>query len=200
MDFGVLILAGGRATRLPGKLLADADARPMLARVVANVRGTSSEVVVSTSAALAHAVAEVVDVRTIVDAEADRGPLGGMLASFAAMRSHTIFVVAGDAPFVDAAFAARLATAWRAGDEALVPEHHNANGAHIEPLAALYARDAFVRAGTEVLREGRGAIRLVLERLATRYVRVDDDVRTFSNINTPADYTALRAELAQETA
>jgi len=31
-------------------------------------------------------------------------------------------------------------------------------------------------------------------------VRADDDARRFTNVNTPDDYAALRARLAEETA
>jgi molybdopterin-guanine dinucleotide biosynthesis protein A len=201
VDFGIVILAGGDATRLPGKLVADAGARPMLARVLANVRDASNEIVVSTSARLAGEIATIVDVPLVVDRVEARGPLAGMLTALPRMRSPFVFAVAGDAPFVDASLARRLSDAWRTGDEAVVPRHLDANGeAHDEPLAALYDRDAFVREGVTVFETGRGSMHAVLERLRTRFVRSDEDRALFTNVNTPTDYAAFRMRIAQEIA
>jgi molybdopterin-guanine dinucleotide biosynthesis protein A len=107
------------------------------------------------------------------------------------MRSPYVFAVAADAPFIDAAFIARLAAHWQPGDEALVPWH----AGRLEPLAAIYDRAAFVRIGLPLLRAGQGALRAVIAALATRYVTIDDGERIFTNINTPADYAALREVL-----
>jgi molybdopterin-guanine dinucleotide biosynthesis protein A len=195
-SFGIAIVAGGRATRLPGKLTATAGATPMILRVLDNVRGAASEIVVATSAELAPTMRALVDVPVVVDGERDRGPLGGMLAAFATMRSPVIFTVAGDAPFVDAAFARRLLAHWMNGDEALVPVHAGGDGrSQTEPLAAFYARDAFMSVAPAIARAGRGAVRLVVEALRTRYVEVDDDPLTFTNVNTPDDYAALLEQL-----
>ncbi len=196
MRFGIVIVAGGLATRLPGKLTANAGALPLVARVLRNVRAAAAEVVVSTSAALAAEMRALVDVPVVVDTETARGPAGGMLAAFATMREPVIFAVAGDAPFIDAGFATRLAARWRSGDEALVPIHASPGGQpQSEPLAALYDRVAFLREAAPILRGGRGALRLVLEALATRYVDIEGDALAFTNVNTPEDFAALRAQL-----
>ncbi len=195
-SFGIAIVAGGRGTRLPGKLTATAGSTPMIVRVLDNVRGAASEIVVSTSAELAPTMGALVDVPVVLDGERDRGPLGGMLSAFATMRSPLIFTVSGDAPFVDAAFAHRFVAHWKDGDEALVPVHAGADGRpQIEPLAAFYDRAAFVRVAPEILRSGRGAVRRVVEALRTRYVEVDDDPLRFTNVNTPEDYAALLEQL-----
>jgi molybdopterin-guanine dinucleotide biosynthesis protein A len=198
--FGVVVLAGGRATRFPGKLTADAGDAPLVVRVFRNFRNSPCEIVVASSRDLAPIMRMLVDTPVVVDAEESRGPVAGLLAAFETMRSTTIFAVAGDAPYLDAAFATRLAALWRDGDEALVPIHTTATGeTRIEYLAALYDRDAFIREGTSVLREGRGALHLVIERLRARFVTVDDDELLFTNVNTPDDYAAFLARLAQET-
>jgi len=196
IDVGIAILAGGRATRLPGKLTATTGDVPMIVRVLRNVRDASREIVVATSAELADEISALVDVPVVVDAEPARGPVAGLLAAFAAMESSRIFALAGDAPFVDAAFVDRLAVRWEPGDEAVVPVHDDGAGAmRSEPLAALYDRTAFLRTGTEIVRAGRGAMRLVVEALATRFVRVEEETFVFANVNTPADDAAFRAEL-----
>jgi molybdopterin-guanine dinucleotide biosynthesis protein A len=46
-----------------------------------------------------------------------------------------------------------------------------------------------------VLLSGNGALRAVIDRLNARFVRVDDE-RIFTNVNTPADYDAVRGVIA----
>jgi molybdopterin-guanine dinucleotide biosynthesis protein A len=67
---------------------------------------------------------------------------------------------------------------------------HDENAKRIEPLAALYRRDAFLREGMPVLLGGEGALRLVIDRLRVRFVAVRDE-RAFANVNTPDDYAKI---------
>ncbi len=122
-----------------------------------------------------------------------------MLTTMARMRSRWVFAVAGDAPLIDARFIDELAAARRPGDEAVVPAHEVEGRRRIEPLAALYDRLAFLREGLPVLRAGDGKLSFVLDRLRTNYVAIDDE-RCFTNVNTPAEYAAVRSLLADERA
>jgi molybdopterin-guanine dinucleotide biosynthesis protein A len=188
-EIGVLILAGGEATRLPNKLELAAGGLPMIARVYRNV-SPGRETFVSCKATFPAEIDALLPCPMVVDRWPLRGPLAGMLSTMLEMRSPLVFAVAGDAPFVTSAFIDRLAGERRPGDEAIVPRHRGG----IEPLAAIYDRAAFVRAGLPQL-AGKGALRLVIDALATRYVAVDDDPRLFANINTPADYASVHEVL-----
>jgi molybdopterin-guanine dinucleotide biosynthesis protein A len=192
-EIGVLILGGGEATRLPGKLELDAGDLPMLARVVRNTGG-GRETFVACKGGLPPALDALVPVPAVVDRWSRRGPLAGLLTTMAAMRARFVFAVAGDAPFVDARFIDSLAASLREGDEALVPTHRRDGKTQLEPLAALYDRLAFLREGFPILRGGRGRLDLVIGRLRARFVEVPD-ARLFVNVNTPEDYAALRAQL-----
>ena len=129
----------------------------------------------------------------VVDRWTKRGPLGGICTTMAQMRSPWIFASAGDAPYLDAAFVAKLAARRAAGDEAVVPVHDEEGKPMLEPLAALYDRLAFLREGVGILRSGRGALRLVIDRLRTQFVPVDDP-RAFANVNTRTEYRTLGSE------
>jgi molybdenum cofactor guanylyltransferase len=192
-DIAVCILAGGEATRLPGKLALEVGELPMLARVYGNVsRGRATWL--STKGPLAPELAAHIDAPHVVDRWPLRGPLSGLLSTFSEMRAEWVFAVAGDAPFVDAAFIDRLATSIAPQYEAIVPMHDDERR-RIEPLAALYRREAFLREGLPVLLGGDGALRLVIDRLRTRFFPVRDE-RAFANVNTPDDYAKIRGALA----
>jgi molybdopterin-guanine dinucleotide biosynthesis protein A len=190
----VLILGGGEATRLPGKLELAAGELPMLARVFRNV-SPGRETWLSGKGAYSPALDALLQAPMAIDRWSMRGPLGGMLTTMAQMRARWVFAVAGDAPFVDAPFIETLAALRQPGDEAIVPVHDREGKRQLEPLAALYDRSAFLREGMPVLRSGRGALRIVLDRMKTRYVEVAEP-RIFANVNTPEDYALLSAELS----
>jgi len=191
-DIGILILAGGEATRLRGKLMLDAGGVPLLTRVYRNLTSgaPAREVALGCSAANQATFAALLPIPIIVDRSAGRGPLGGMLTAFAAMRARRVFVAAGDAPFVDEKLVQRLAAAWEDGDECVVPQSIVAGSPTIEPLAALYDRMALLREGPEVLRSCGGAVHVAVQRLRARTVP-NENPRTFTNVNTPFEYAAL---------
>jgi len=189
----VCILAGGEATRLPGKLALDVGELPMLVRVYRNV-SPGRATWLSTKGPLAPELAAHIEAPQVVDRWPLRGPLSGLLSTLSEMRTEWVFAVAGDAPFVDAAFIDSLEVSITPHYEAIVPMHDDEKQ-RIEPLAALYRREAFLREGMPVLLGGEGALRLVIDRLKTRFVPVREQ-RVFENVNTPADYAKLRAVLA----
>lgn len=191
---GVLILAGGEATRLPGKLGLAAGDMPLVARVYRNFAQPERETFVACNRTFAPELDLLLPVPAVIDRWSRRGPLGGLLTTMAQMRSRFVFAVAGDAPFVTPELLERLFTELQSGDEAVVPERHEDGKTYLEPLAALYDRTAFLREGLPVLRGGRGALQLVIRRLRARFVRVEGG-RTFTNVNTPADYAALLESL-----
>jgi molybdopterin-guanine dinucleotide biosynthesis protein A len=187
-SIGVLILAGGEATRLPGKLAMRVGDVPMLVRVYRNV-SPGRATWISTKGELPAEFDALRDVPQVVDRWRLRGPLSGLISTMSVMPTEWVFAVAGDAPFVDAGFIDRLAAHAASDIEAIVPRHED-DAQRIEPLAALYRREAFVREALPVLESGRGALRLVIDNLRTTFVPVRDE-RAFANINTPQDYAAL---------
>ena len=117
---GVVILAGGEATRLPGKLALDAGSVPMMARVYRNV-SRARETFVSCKATFPDELDALMTCPLVVDRWSMRGPLAGLLSAMTQMTAPCVFAVAGDAPFVDAAFIDRLDGQLEPGDEAIVP-------------------------------------------------------------------------------
>lgn len=180
MRNAVVILAGGRATRLPGKLERDFGGEPLLGRVYHNVRDFAP-VIVAGAGSLNDSVDAMLDCPIVIDRWPARGPLGGLLSASAETSAEHIFAVAGDAPNVTSEMLERLANAWQPGDEAVVPEHDG----RAEPLAALYSKAALEREGYALLASDDASMHALLRRLHVR--RVPLPANYFLNINTVAD-------------
>jgi len=186
-----IVLAGGEATRFPGKLFKDAGDLPLIVRVYRNV-SAGRAALISCRGALPYEIDMLIDAPAVVDRWPMRGPLSGLLSTISEARTPWVFAAAGDAPFIDAALIDRLEAWIEPGDEAIVPRRIRAGKVQLEPLAALYNCEAFMREGLPVLLGGSGALRAVIERLQTRYVDMGDAAeRVFTNVNTPDDYASL---------
>ncbi len=185
LDAAIVLLAGGRATRFPGKLERPVGGVPMVARVFRTLRSTNWPVYVAANGSLSPEVAALLDGPMLAEDEPGSGPLGAMLSACSAIRAALLFAVAADQPRLEAGVLRRIAEAWQPGDEAVVPEHEG----RIEPLAALYARTALLGEGSRLLRAGEGAMHRLIERVAVRFVPMP--AHYFHNVNTAAD---LRGE------
>ena len=98
----------------------------------------------------------------------------------------------GDAPFIDSSFIDDLAAHWQAGDEAIVSARRIRGELRLEPLAAIYERDALFRTGFEALLHRDGALLTAIDLMRARIVE-STNARAFTNVNTPRDYNAIRA-------
>jgi molybdopterin-guanine dinucleotide biosynthesis protein A len=183
-DLAIVILAGGRATRFPGKLEAALDGEPLLARVYRHMRHLAPTLIAGRDT-FSGELDTLLDCPIVVDRWPDRGPLGGLLSAAHETAASHIFAVAGDAPLVTGEIFRALLAAWQDGDEAAVPEHDG----RLEPLAAIYDREALMREAWECLRGEDPSMHELLGRLRVR--RVACDARIFANINTSADLALL---------
>jgi len=181
-SLAIVILAGGRATRFPGKLEAPIDGMPLLARVYDNLRA-SAPVVIAGAGTFSPELDAKLDCPIVVDRWPHRGPLGGLLSACGELQASRIFAVAGDAPHVNAGVLQTLLERSSESDEAVVPIHDGVR----EPLAALYDREALLREGFDVLHEGSASMHALLDRLLVCEVPLARAF--FTNINTTADLT-----------
>lgn len=129
-------------------------------------------------------------VRVVDDRHAGLGPLAGMHAGFIAARHPYVWVVGCDQPDVEPALA-NLLQGLATGYEAVVPRIDG------EPqgVCALYERALASRIEAMLL-AGDRSIKGLLAASNVRYVApeelraVDAELRSFRNVNTPADYEA----------
>jgi len=197
----VVLLAGGPATRLPGKLTLDVSGEPMLLRSIRRLTEEGWPCVISVRTPLATSLTvpstEEVDWEVVADEVADGGPLGGLCTAARRARTPLLFAAAGDLPNLSAEFASRLLDAYHAVQPrtpaAVLPTWPDG---HVEPLAALYDRDALVRGATEALAAGKRKVTAALEGLDVLAYPVGPDAETtLLNVNTPQDYERLRASV-----
>ena len=111
----------------------------------------------------------------------------------------TCFVCGCDAPFLNPTLI-RYLVEQAEGYDLVVPR--TAQGLH--PLHAVYAKSALPAMEAQ-LRQGRWDLQALVPALRARIIapqawrRVDREGRSFSNLNTPADYAAARQLAANLT-
>jgi molybdopterin-guanine dinucleotide biosynthesis protein A len=184
----VVILAGGQATRLPGKLELESGGVPLILRVYRNVRD-AGPVYICAAGTFPKQIDRALECPVIIDRWPRRGPLAALYGALPYVAAERVFVVAGDAPYVDAGVVEELARAWETGMQAIVPV--NAQG-RLEPLCALYERTALLDAARAVLAQGSGGVAAAVERLTAKRVRLSNE-RVFANVNTASDWNLLKA-------
>ena len=147
-------------------------------------------VVDETIVAGGSATLELAGVRQIDDHHPGLGPLAGMHAGFLAARHTLVWVVACDLPDVEPALGT-LMQSLAHDYEAVVPVVDGES----EGVCAVYRR-ALAPSIEALLIAGERSVRSLLARCAVRYLTaqelrtVDPGLRSFRNVNTPADYAA----------
>jgi molybdopterin-guanine dinucleotide biosynthesis protein A len=194
--YAIVILAGGRAKRLPGKLQAEIGGTTLLARVVENLRGLGAQIVLSVDADFDPAIAQELGVRSVVDVTPERGPVAALASTIATIGTPYFFAAPGDAPFVDASFVTSLTLARREGDEAVVAFEGDAPLGRLHPLPALYERAAFMRAARKALATEKPSLHAVLGTLAVRRVAFPQGEPRLLNVNTPEELERARRTAA----
>lgn len=132
----------------------------------------------------------ITNVRFVPDRFQAMGPLAGMHAGFLQARFDLVWVVACDLPDVEPALGPFMLSLAEAFD-AVVPRPDR------EPqgLCAIYRRELAARIDTLLLAR-RQSVKQLLGISDVRYVGerelrpVDPELRSFHNLNTPADYEA----------
>lgn len=134
--------------------------------------------------------------RAVADPPGPRCALRGVVAALEAARAPRVLVVATDLP----ALTPDLLLALVALPEADVALPRTAAG--LEPLCALYRRDAVLPAARARLAAGKLALRELLGELALQTLAgaelaaVDPEASALANVNTPEDWARVRERIA----
>jgi molybdopterin-guanine dinucleotide biosynthesis protein A len=196
-----LILAGGAGQRFGGqdKGLQILAGRPLADHVLARLAPQVTQVLISANRnASAY---ERVDVRVLADVAPHpggavpipgaQGPLGGLLAAWAATPHDWIALCPVDAPLLATDLVARLAAARQDGDAAVVCRTREGP----EPLFALvHRRTQSVLA--QRLAAGERAAQGFWRAVDARELDCSEISDSFANVNTPQALADLEARLA----
>lgn len=199
-----VVLAGGGSTRFDDghKAFATLGRRSLLERVLTTVAAsTGSDPIVAVQdrhqrrRIETEVTAELtVEPSFVTDDPAFRGPLAGLYAACAHLDASWLFLVGCDMPLVDDEAVSWLLDRYREpGADLVVPETDRG----IEPLHALYRRDAVLMARERV--EVGDGLRVLLDALDDITVVPSEDCpydldRSARNVNTVSDLETLRAQ------
>lgn len=200
-----VVQAGGSSTRMGfDKATAPFRGRTLIEGVLGAIAPAGSELVVTTGRGAELAFLDGLrfdgmPVRVAPDLPGPAGAMRGVASSLAAAAKPLVCIVACDMPFVSPDLVLGLARRVEAeGLDVCVPR----TSMGLEPLCAVWRRDACLAAAKELLAEGRERIRLLLEQVRAGYLGEDEIValagglECFANINTPGDLAAAEPRFA----
>ncbi len=190
--YSAVVLAGGRATRLGGanKAQLEIGGRLLLDRVLDALRPLVDQTVVVGH--LSEGL-ERSDVEIVPDSSPEEhSTLVGVYSGLLACRNEVALVVACDMPFLSTLLLERIARLAEGYDIA-VPRV----GPHLEALHAAYRRSCLPEMADAIRRRHFKIIdfypRVRLREVADHELRgLDPELRSFFNINTPADLERAR--------
>lgn len=199
-----VILAGGAGSRLgKEKSLIKFDGRCVIAWSAEKLLRIADEVVVvARDKDQAGQLEDLLPGITIVcDRILGYGPVAGLAAGMGEARGEYALAVGCDLPFLNVDVINHLFD-LAAGRDAAVPGRRNGT---IEPLHAVYRRDALLSACKKAIEQGERRIRYPLSALKVEYVSIevlkdlDPEFLTFFNINTREDLNLARSLWSRAT-
>jgi molybdopterin-guanine dinucleotide biosynthesis protein A len=198
----LLIMAGGRATRLGGirKTLVQVGGRPIIERIVEALAPLADDCL-----ALVHDadLPSIERLAVVVDPRPYAGPMPALRHGLRSASGDVCMLVAGDMPFVSSAAFTYLMQV-RAEEQArvVVPFIDG----HIESMHAVFARRELLDALTTAEEAGEQRLFIVFQTLSARLVEadelrtVDPDLHTLFNVNSPDDLALAEQSAADQDA
>ncbi len=198
-DLSCVVQAGGLSSRMGcDKARMAFCGEPLIERVLGRLAPVAGELVVTTSrpselAYLEKLMFDGLRPRVVMDVDGPAGAMRGIASSLAAARLPLVAIAACDMPFVSSELIDALAD--RVEAEALdvcVPREERG----IEPLCAVWRRDACAPVAQELLACDRQRIRCLINRVQAGYMDESQIVKAagstlcFENVNTPEEFAA----------
>jgi molybdopterin-guanine dinucleotide biosynthesis protein A len=194
LDRSAIVLAGGFSSRFgQDKGVLELANKPLIRHVVDAVELIVDETIVVTNSE--ERVAKYAkflrsDVKFVVDVGELRSPLIGALTGFGAAQGAYSLLLPFDTPFISRKVVSLLFELCL-NRAAVIPRWPNG---HIEPLHAVYRTAPALEAAKAAVTEKKLKVRTMIEKLSgVQYVstlviqQLDPELRTFFNVNTPAD-------------
>lgn len=195
-----LILAGGMSMRMGrDKGLIEIGGRPLVVWVIGRLSEVVDEIAVATSPTNDAAYRAVVpgSVRCVSDETPHLGPLGGWRWGLPTLHGEYVAIAPCDSPLY-APELGRMLFDRAAGHDGAVPKL----GDRYEPLHGVYHRQRLERAVLRTLGAGQSrpihtyAHLDIVDVGETEVRRIDPDLESFMNANTPDELERLRSRLS----
>ena len=198
-DLSCVVQAGGLSSRMgcdKARMLFCGE--PLIERVLGRLAPVAGELVVTTSRPSELAYLEErafggLVPRVVTDLEGSAGAMRGIASSLAAARLPLAAIVACDMPFVSPELIGALSDRVKEGPlDVCVPREERG----IEPLCAVWRRQACAPVARELLDQDRQRIRCLIDRVHAGYldepqiVEVAGSTLCFENVNTPEEFAA----------
>lgn len=198
-NLSCVVQAGGLSSRMGcDKARMPFCGRPLIERVLERLALIGSELVVTTSrpdelSYLEECTFGGMVPRVVMDVDGPAGAMRGIASSLIAARLPLVAIVACDMPFVSPELIDALA--HRVDADALdvcVPREERG----IEPLCAVWRRQACAPVARELLDQDRQRIRCLIDRVHAGYldepqiIEAAGSTLCFENVNTPEEFAA----------
>ena len=185
-----IILAGGLNTRMGGrnKAFLRLGDRLFLDCILHALSGCIDKLLLATREPEVYAQWGLETVRDLFDI---RSPLAGIHAGLVHMQADYAFCTSCDSPLLHSEVVRILVDSIRCEDDVIVP----ASGTYFQPLCAVYSKRCIPLIEEQLERGDRKTDhlfeRVTVRRIPYRLIRtVDPYLRSFFNVNTPADLEA----------
>lgn len=171
---------------------------PLIERVLGSLAQVAGELVVTTSrpdelAYLEECTFDGLRPRVMMDIDGPAGAMRGIASSLTAARLPLVAIVACDMPFVSPELISTLAERVEKGPlDVCVPREERG----IEPLCAVWRREACAPVACELLTSDRQRIRCLIDRVNADYldepqiIEAAGSLLCFENVNTPEEFAA----------
>jgi len=202
MAYSAIVLAGGKGKRMGyrEKALIALNGKPLIDYVVRSLERVVDDIIISVrDKAQEELLISVLPGYTYVnDAYENTGPLAGILAGLTVCRDEYCFIAACDMPFINENVVEML---FMMGEnyDAAIPRWE---GGSLEPLHAVYKRKPMIIETKKSIRNKEKIILAPIHRMKVNYVEIEDirkidpDLRTLININTPEDFNNVYKKLS----
>ena len=127
-------------------------------------------------------------VPVVADVLLERGPLGGLAATLPCAAHEWCLVLTVDMPQLPPRVLRDLIGESRKSDRAVTVLRH---GEKVEPLVGVYSR-AVAPQAEQLLAQGWGAVMALLDEVGYEEYICPEDAIGFQNVNTMADYEAVK--------
>jgi molybdopterin-guanine dinucleotide biosynthesis protein A len=203
MAYSAIILAGGRGKRMGHreKALMAINGQPLVTYVIKSLEKLVDEIIISVRD---QAQGELLDqilpgYSYAYDEFEHRGPLSGILSGLALCRNEFCFIAACDMPSINENVVKMLFSKSEAYD-AVIPRREDG---FLEPLHAVYRCVSMIRETKKAIERGESIILAPIVKMNVNYLdiedirKIDPNLRTFININTPEDMKSINNNIGK---